>query len=655
MALIKSFQFLRDEADRAFEREFITKSDEAQQDTEETFQDLKKDEAKTYSEQKNFVKKVKSEQAISAKKEDEQTAQIQPGKYKLPDGSWVTLGKPVNVSKKQNLGFDPSILDDLQAQVRNNDVNLRRIGIDVNDTKKEITQLRKNIQGQKEYEVKNTESLIDYQKTEAPKNLEKINKDIEKRNKERQDSKSDVNEKLDNIQAELKKKNSTEKSKVAKTSPDNKITENPYDSFEHDIDEDKEKVLGYDKANKLSELTANINKLKQYSASVKKHGVIGAFTRGQKLKGINFARKFIQQRQEKQEAKQRLFEHGNLSPIEKLTIDPMAFLKEKIMGQPERNPDNTQHIDLATDRAQRKQGLQPLEIKPNRAQVKSQNVLGEKKSKSKPRSGATTSSMSSMDRGNTFSRAEEKASVGNLMKGGKSRSMLAKSGSQIGKTKGALKGVTSSISKAGSKAAGKSLLKKIPFVGALVGLASGVGRLLQGDILGAGMEVASGFTSLVPGGQAVGIGIDAALAARDTVRARDAAAKEEEEARKGEKKFAKGGIITQPTKLTAPDFIGEMGEKGPEAIVPITNQGQVKADSNVKITAPENKEEKKEKDSDKDNSKKSLKDKNDKIQPVIVNNVASSTATSSKKSAKQEFGGRLSEDLFIFNDVNIQR
>jgi hypothetical protein len=70
--------------------------------------------------------------------------------------------------------------------------------------------------------------------------------------------------------------------------------------------------------------------------------------------------------------------------------------------------------------------------------------------------------------------------------------------------------------KAAAKGIGKSLLKKIPVVGAVAGLAFGASRLMQGDVAGAGMEVASGLAGTVPGvGTAASVGIDAALAAKD--------------------------------------------------------------------------------------------------------------------------------------------
>jgi hypothetical protein len=75
---------------------------------------------------------------------------------------------------------------------------------------------------------------------------------------------------------------------------------------------------------------------------------------------------------------------------------------------------------------------------------------------------------------------------------------------------------TGKAGKAAAKGIGKSLLKKIPVIGAVAGLAYGASRAMSGDFAGAGMEVASGLAGTVPGvGTAASVGIDAALAAKD--------------------------------------------------------------------------------------------------------------------------------------------
>ena len=77
----------------------------------------------------------------------------------------------------------------------------------------------------------------------------------------------------------------------------------------------------------------------------------------------------------------------------------------------------------------------------------------------------------------------------------------------------------------GAKGLGKSLMKKIPGLGVLAALGFGAQRAFAGDWTGAGMEVASGAASIVPGvGTAASIGIDAALAGRDIYKATNEAA-----------------------------------------------------------------------------------------------------------------------------------
>ena len=78
------------------------------------------------------------------------------------------------------------------------------------------------------------------------------------------------------------------------------------------------------------------------------------------------------------------------------------------------------------------------------------------------------------------------------------------------------KSVVEETEKIAEKTAGKTLLKKIPFLGALAGLAFGTQRAIGGDLTGAALEVASGVVGSVPVvGTAASLGIDAYLAARD--------------------------------------------------------------------------------------------------------------------------------------------
>ena len=85
---------------------------------------------------------------------------------------------------------------------------------------------------------------------------------------------------------------------------------------------------------------------------------------------------------------------------------------------------------------------------------------------------------------------------------------------------GASRGVGRAVAKEGlagaAKAGGKTLLKKIPGIGLVSGLAFGAGRAMSGDWKGAGLELASGIAGTIPGlGTAASLGIDGLLMARD--------------------------------------------------------------------------------------------------------------------------------------------
>ena len=127
--------------------------------------------------------------------------------------------------------------------------------------------------------------------------------------------------------------------------------------------------------------------------------------------------------------------------------------------------------------------------------------------------------------------------------GGKAAAKAAGKYGAKAATKMGIKGAA----KIGGAAVAKSVGKKIPLVGLGLGAVFAAQRALQGDFVGAGLELASGAASTVPGiGTAGSIGIDAALAARDM----------------GMTPFANGGIITQPTA-------GLVGEAGQEGIFPL--------------------------------------------------------------------------------------
>ena len=102
-------------------------------------------------------------------------------------------------------------------------------------------------------------------------------------------------------------------------------------------------------------------------------------------------------------------------------------------------------------------------------------------------------------------------------------------------------------SKTVGKGIGKSILKKIPVIAGLAGIAFGVQRALEGDFLGAGLEIASGVMGATGVGAGASLGIDGFLLARDM----------------GVTPFAKGGIITRPTM----GLVGETGQT--EGVFPL--------------------------------------------------------------------------------------
>jgi hypothetical protein len=96
------------------------------------------------------------------------------------------------------------------------------------------------------------------------------------------------------------------------------------------------------------------------------------------------------------------------------------------------------------------------------------------------------------------------------------------------------------------KGLGKVLLKKIPLFAGLAGIAFGIQRALEGDFLGAGLEITSGLLGATGVGSGLSFGIDGFLLARDM----------------GMMPMAKGGFLTKPTPVVA-------GEAGAEGFFPL--------------------------------------------------------------------------------------
>ena len=101
----------------------------------------------------------------------------------------------------------------------------------------------------------------------------------------------------------------------------------------------------------------------------------------------------------------------------------------------------------------------------------------------------------------------------------------------------------------------RSILKKIPIVAGLAGIAFGIQRALEGDFLGAGLEITSGVLGATGVGGGLGLGIDGFLLARDM----------------GMMPMAKGGLLTGKRPVNA-----LMGEAGPEIVTPLNDETFIK-------------------------------------------------------------------------------
>lgn len=99
-----------------------------------------------------------------------------------------------------------------------------------------------------------------------------------------------------------------------------------------------------------------------------------------------------------------------------------------------------------------------------------------------------------------------------------SKSAKAASEASEAATKAAAKTGGKRAAKIGAKALGKSFMTKLPFIGLGAGAMYATQRFMTGDKVGAGMELASGAASMIPGiGTAASLAMDAALMARDTM------------------------------------------------------------------------------------------------------------------------------------------
>jgi hypothetical protein len=148
-------------------------------------------------------------------------------------------------------------------------------------------------------------------------------------------------------------------------------------------------------------------------------------------------------------------------------------------------------------------------------------------------------------------------------------------GSKVGRK--LLGGLTKKIGAILGKSAAKSLLKRIPIMGALMGIGFAIPRAMRGDWLGAAGEVASGALSLMgPLGLVAGTGLDVALGARDAVKAK------EEYENSGEFKDSdfkvndQGGLDVSDDAINPEKKISKVDTK-----IPTTNRIQVLKSSSI--------------------------------------------------------------------------
>lgn len=151
----------------------------------------------------------------------------------------------------------------------------------------------------------------------------------------------------------------------------------------------------------------------------------------------------------------------------------------------------------------------------------------------------------------TSSVLEKGRSVANAAKGVAS--------SVLEKGRGALSSAGAIVRQQGVKGAAKTLGKKIPGAGLVIGAGLGVARAVEGDWGGAGLELASGAASLVPGaGTAASVALDAYSIKRDydrAVAAGEITQEEADQAMAAESQIEATG--TQPLAAApAPDSAG---------------------------------------------------------------------------------------------------
>ena len=118
----------------------------------------------------------------------------------------------------------------------------------------------------------------------------------------------------------------------------------------------------------------------------------------------------------------------------------------------------------------------------------------------------------------------------------------------------------------------KSILKKIPVVAGVAGILFGIQRAMEGDFMGAGLEITSGLLGATGVGAPVGLGIDGYLLARDL----------------GLTPMARGGIVTGPTAALIGEGKAKSGRYQAEKVQPLDEDTfEMEAEAMLKVQMKE--------------------------------------------------------------------
>jgi TP901 family phage tail tape measure protein len=256
----------------------------------------------------------------------------------------------------------------------------------------------------------------------------------------------------------------------------------------NDIIEMAQKEATSQSAFKIRENPANISRLEKYQAVLDDN----TKTPGEKVQ----ARKLMQAELKKQKARaetQRLKSIWG-DKLDQISVEPEPRISQKPIKPSELG--GTRPKDPLRSGAKRFVDTAGLDAEA-RASREAVDALAVKEAERKIAEAETK-----VKAPQSASAAEKAASSSKAAKSTAGKAAGKATGKTVGKTVG--------------KAVGKSVVKKIPLIGLGAGVVFGIGRALEGDFTGAGLEVASGVTGTLPGlGTAASVGIDAALIARD--------------------------------------------------------------------------------------------------------------------------------------------